>query len=89
MRLVLQITLQRPTVVAEIGFLLAVTKFFVPTMAISGVSPIPFASQDIYLEGKQLPDVFCIGMIVYAYAWSHQEYCRHLISIDVEAASWQ
>ena len=55
MRLVLQITLQRPTVVAEIGFLLAVTKFFVPTMAISGVSPIPFASQDIYLEGKQLP----------------------------------
>ena len=47
----LQVTLQRPTVVAEIGFLLAVTKFFVPTMAISGVSPIPFMSQDIYLEG--------------------------------------
>ncbi|KAK9864527.1 hypothetical protein WJX84_002714 [Apatococcus fuscideae] len=50
----IRITLQRPTVVAEIGFLLAVTKFFVPTMAISGVSPIPFVSQDIYLEGKQL-----------------------------------
>ncbi len=47
----LQVTLQRPTVVAEIGFLLAVTKFFVPTMAISGVSPIPFISQDIYLTG--------------------------------------
>lgn len=54
----LQITLQRPTVVAEIGFLLAVTKFFVPTMAISGVSPIPFVSQDIYLEGKLLPESF-------------------------------
>ena len=50
--LVWQVTLQRPTVVAEIGFLLAVTKFFVPTMAISGVSPIPFISQDIYLEGR-------------------------------------
>ncbi|KAK9858457.1 hypothetical protein WJX84_002370 [Apatococcus fuscideae] len=49
----IRVTLQRPTVVAEIGFLLAVTKFFVPTMAISGVSPIPFMSQDIYLEGKE------------------------------------
>ena len=47
-----QVRLQRPTVVAEIGFMLSVTKFFVPGVAMSGVTPTPFESNDVTLEGK-------------------------------------
>lgn len=47
-----QVRLQRPTVVAEIGFMLSVTKFFVPGVTMSGVTPTPFESNDVVLEGK-------------------------------------
>lgn len=47
-----QLRLQRPTVVAEIGFMLSVTKFFVPGVTMSGVTPTPFESNDVVLEGK-------------------------------------
>lgn len=45
----LQVRLQRPTITAEISFMLAVTKFFVPTFALSGAQPIPFQSLDLLL----------------------------------------
>lgn len=47
-----QVRLQRPTVVAEIGFMLSVTKFFVPGVTMSGITPTPFESNDVVLEGK-------------------------------------
>lgn len=53
-----QVRLQRPTVVAEIGFMLSVTKFFVPGVTMSGVTPTPFESNDVVLEGMCAnPDV--------------------------------
>lgn len=51
-----QLRLQRPTVVAEIGFMLSVTKFFVPGVTMSGVTPTPFESNDVVLEGKPEPE---------------------------------
>ena len=39
--------------VAEVGFMLSVTKFFVPGFAMSGVTPTPFESNDVVLEGEQ------------------------------------
>lgn len=47
----IQVRLQRPTVVAEVGFMLSVTKFFVPGFAMSGITPTPFESTDLVLEG--------------------------------------
>ena len=40
--------------VAEVGFMLSVTKFFVPGFAMSGVTPTPFESNDVVLEGGKL-----------------------------------
>ena len=48
----LQIRLQRPTITAEIGFMLAVTKFFVPTLPLSEAEPRPFHTLDILLDGQ-------------------------------------
>ena len=48
----LQIRLQRPTITAEISFMLAVTKFFVPSFALSGAQPIPFQSLDLQLSSE-------------------------------------
>ncbi len=48
----IQVRLQRPTVVAEVGFMLSVTKFFVPGFAMSGLSPTPFESNDVVLQGN-------------------------------------
>jgi len=48
----IQLRLQRPTVVAEVGFMLSVTKFFVPGFAMSGITPTPFESTDVVLEGE-------------------------------------
>ena len=47
-----QVRLQRPTVSAEMSFLLAVLKFYVPSAASSGATPIPFHSEDILLTGR-------------------------------------
>ncbi len=47
----IQMRLQRPTVVAEVGFMLSITKFFVPGFAMSGITPTPFESTDLVLEG--------------------------------------
>ena len=52
MWLQIQLRLQKPTVVAEVGFMLAVTKFFVPGFTMSGNTPTPFESNDIVLEGE-------------------------------------
>ncbi|KAK9819963.1 hypothetical protein WJX72_004515 [[Myrmecia] bisecta] len=46
----LKMRLQRPTVVAEVGFMLAVTKFVVPKVALSGITPIPFQTHDLLLK---------------------------------------
>ena len=46
----IRLRLQRPTVTAEMGFMLAVTKFFVPGFALSGAHPIPFHSDDMLLK---------------------------------------
>ena len=37
---------------AEIGFMLSVTKFFVPGVAMSGITPTAFESNDVVLEGE-------------------------------------
>lgn len=37
--------------VAEVGFMLSVAKFFVPGFAMSGLVPIPFESNDLVLTG--------------------------------------
>ena len=44
-------TLQKPLLVAELGFLLAVTQFVVPTFTFVKSSPIPFATHDVLLTG--------------------------------------
>ena len=55
----LTLRLQRPTVVAEVIFMLAVTKFFVPGFAMSGVTPIPFTSSDLLLQGGLTSLLLC------------------------------
>lgn len=45
----LKIRLQRPTVTAEVSFMLSVTKFFVPDFALNGAKPISFQSLDLRL----------------------------------------
>ena len=50
----MQVRLQRPTISAEISFLLAVMKFYLTDFAIASVTPIPFQTQDVLLTGKQL-----------------------------------
>lgn len=48
----MQIRLQRPTISAEMSFLLAVMKFYVPDFAIASVTPIPFQTLDVLLTGQ-------------------------------------
>ena len=48
----MQVRLQRPTISAEMSFLLAVMKFYVPDFAIASVTPIPFQTQDVLLTGQ-------------------------------------
>ena len=55
----LTLRLQRPTVVAEVSFMLAVTKFFVPGFAMSGVTPIPFTTSDLLLQGGVTGSLLC------------------------------
>ncbi len=50
----LAVRLQQPTLVAEVGFILAVTKFAYPSLPVSGVSPIPFRSNDLLLQGARV-----------------------------------
>ena len=51
----LAIILQKPLLVAELGFLLAVTQFAMPTFSFVKSSPIPFATHDILLGGERAP----------------------------------
>ncbi|KAL4443584.1 hypothetical protein ABPG75_011321 [Micractinium tetrahymenae] len=48
----LAMTLQKPLMVAELSFLLAVTQFVVPTFAFVKNRPIPFVTHDITLTGE-------------------------------------
>jgi hypothetical protein len=48
----LAVRLQQPNLVAEVGFMLAVIKFAYPSLPVSGVSPIPFRSTDVLLQGQ-------------------------------------
>ena len=48
----MQLRLQRPTISAEMSFLLAVMKFYIPDFAIASVTPIPFQTQDVLLSGQ-------------------------------------
>lgn len=84
LHLQVQLRLQRPTVVAEIGFMLAVTKFFVPGVTMSGVTPTPFDSNDVVLEGKPAPpppSFPCYWMYLSLHAalhvrlWQHDQHC--------------
>ncbi|KAK9815130.1 hypothetical protein WJX73_008307 [Symbiochloris irregularis] len=47
----IEVRLQRPTVSAEMSFMLAVTSFFVPGFALGGITPSPFQSYDLLLTG--------------------------------------
>ena len=47
-----QVRLQRPTISAEMSFLLAVMKFYIPDFAIASVTPVPFQTQDVLLSGR-------------------------------------
>ncbi len=49
--MLLQVRLQRPTISAEMSFLLAVVKFYLPDFAIGSITPVPFRTQDILLTG--------------------------------------
>lgn len=49
-----QVRLQKPTISAEMSFLLAVVKFYLPDFAIGSINPVPFQTQDILLTGKTL-----------------------------------
>ena len=51
----MQVRLQRPTISAEMSFLLALVKFYVPDFAIASVTPIPFQTQDVLLRGDFTP----------------------------------
>ena len=48
----MQVRLQRPTISAEMSFLLAVMKFYIPDFAIASVTPVPFRTQDVLLSGQ-------------------------------------
>jgi hypothetical protein len=48
----LKVQLQKPLFVVELGFLLAVTQFAVPTFSFVKSNPIPFASCDLRLTGE-------------------------------------
>jgi hypothetical protein len=56
----LTVRLQQPNLVAEVGFILAVIKFAYPSLPVSGVSPIPFRSTDVLLQGKQHCHSLCL-----------------------------
>ncbi|KAK9908805.1 hypothetical protein WJX75_003140 [Coccomyxa subellipsoidea] len=45
----IRVRLQRPTISAEMSFLLAVVKFYLPDFAIGSITPVPFYTQDILL----------------------------------------
>ncbi len=49
----LGIVLQKPLFVAELSFLLSVTRFVMPTFSFVKSSPIPFATHDILLKNKE------------------------------------
>lgn len=51
--------------VAEVGFMLSVTKFFVPGFAMSGITPTPFESNDVVLEGGKLFKMCCFNVITH------------------------
>lgn len=58
----LQMRLQRPTVSAEMSFMLAVAGFFIPSFGLGGTTPTPFQSFDLLLTGAtclHLPG-FCL-----------------------------
>ena len=46
-----QVRLQRPTVSAEMSFLLDVVTFFVPNLALDGAKTAPFRTHDLLLTG--------------------------------------
>ena len=46
-----QVRLQRPTVSAEMSFLLEVVTFFVPNLALDGAKTAPFRTHDLLLTG--------------------------------------
>ena len=48
----LAITLQKPLLVAELSFLLALTKWVVPGFSFGNNSPIAYATHDILLSGQ-------------------------------------
>ncbi len=48
-----QVRLQRPTVSAEVSFLLEVAAFFVPGLALGGGKSAPFRSRDLLLSGAR------------------------------------
>lgn len=54
----LQVHLQRPRLVGELGFVLGVAQFAVPDIGVGGAKPIPFVSLDVVLDGV------CVGVCV-------------------------
>lgn len=81
----LVVRLQQPNLVAEVGFILAVIKFAYPTLPVSGVSPIPFRSTDVLLQGEQSRHSLfcCIYTVKLCSSYIHQAEHRH------RAEQWQ
>ena len=48
----LEVRLQRPTLVVDIGFILKVLQFVVPTMGETGPSPRPYETREVHLGAK-------------------------------------
>jgi hypothetical protein len=48
----LQVRLQRPTLVLDVGFILKVLHFVAPTAGLQGPMPRPYASHEIHLSGQ-------------------------------------
>ena len=48
----LQITLQKPLIVAELGFLIDITRFVMPTFSFVKSNPVPHATYDLILQGE-------------------------------------
>ncbi len=48
----IQLRLQRPTLVVDVGFIMAVLQFVVPTLSLQGAVPRPFETREVHLGAE-------------------------------------
>ncbi len=56
----LQVHLQQPQLVGELGFMLGVAQFAVPDIGVGGAKPIPYVSLDVVLQGTCVLFLGCV-----------------------------